>query len=265
MDLSTLLGLLSGIIFIVVGIYLDGSLSNFFDVPSIMITFGGTVAATLINFPFSQLIDVCKAIKMVFNEKKNDVHEGIDQILRLALVARRDGILALENHTEEINSDFVKKGIMLIVDGTSPEIVKNMMETELAFIEERHERNQNVLTSMAQYAPAFGMIGTLIGLINMLKNLNDVEAIGPSMAVALVTTFYGVILANMVFIPMAGKLKDRSDNEILYKEIMLEGILSIQAGENPRIIENKLNAFVRKRNVDKSGTMESREVKEINA
>jgi chemotaxis protein MotA len=150
----------------------------------------------------------------------------------------------LEDAAYQVEDDFLKKGILLIVDGTDPELVRNILETELAFLEDRHKTGQSIFETMGALAPAFGMIGTLIGLIRMLRNLNNPEAIGPGMAVALLTTFYGALLANLVFIPVAGKLKIRSNEEILNKEVMIEGMLSIQAGENPRIIEEKLKAFL---------------------
>lgn len=266
MDITTWIGVISGIVFIVVGINIGGSLLDFYDFPSIMITLGGTLAATLVNFPLSQLRNLGRVLKKVLINKKEDVSEGINQILELAIMARREGILSLESYFDQIDNPFVRKGIMLIVDGTNPELVKSMMETELYYLEERHEQNRRIFESMASYAPAFGMVGTLIGLINMLKNLDRPETLGPGMAVALITTFYGVILANMVFLPIAGKLKEKTQNEILYKEVMLEGILSIQAGENPRIIENKLNAFIKDKKEGRISSLnQTREAEEINA
>ena len=151
---------------------------------------------------------------------------------------------SLEEATEALDDEFLKKGLMLVVDGTDPELVRNLLETELDFIEQRHKAGQGLFESMATAAPGFGMIGTLIGLINMLGSLDDPTTIGPSMAVALITTLYGSLIANLFFSPMANKLKVKSGEEILEREIMVEGLLSIQAGENPRIIEEKLKAFL---------------------
>jgi len=264
MDIATLIGIIGGILFIVVGIVFNGSIADFFDPASVMIVLGGTIAATLINYPLSRVIRIFALIRNAFISRGQDIEAGIDRILQMAMIARKDGLLMLENQAEELEDPFVKKGILLIVDGTSPELVKNMLETELAFLEDRHKQGQGILESMGAYAPAFGMIGTLIGLITMLKNLNEPSTLGPSMAVALVTTFYGVILANLVFMPLAGKLKNNSLQELLYKEIMLEGILSIQAGENPRIIEEKLRAFVT-RSVKKAAAGPAEEVEAYDA
>ncbi len=244
MDMSTLAGIIAGCAFMVIGILLDGTLDSFYDLPSIMIVLGGTFAATMIAYPFNRLANIVKVAKNLFFTSEPKPQEIISRIIDLANVARKEGLLALEEAAYRIDDNFLQKGILLIVDGTDPELVRNILETELNFIEERHQEGQGIFETMASLAPAYGMIGTLIGLINMLKNLHDVESLGPSMSVALVTTFYGSILANLLFTPMATKLKYRSAREILLKEIMLEGMLSIQAGENPRIIEEKLKAFL---------------------
>jgi len=244
LDITTMIGLIAGTIFIYVGIVMEGDIANFYDVASIMITLGGTIAATLIHYPLPQIIRVFSVVKKTFSNKNLDPEQGIQTILNLAVIARREGLLQLEEAVVDLDDSFLQKGILLVVDGTNPELLKNMMETELTFIEERHKQGRGILESMASYAPAFGLIGTLIGLINMLKRLDDPSSLGPAMAVALVTTFYGAILANLILLPMAGKLKCYSSQEILYKEMILEGILSIQAGENPRIIEEKLRAFI---------------------
>jgi chemotaxis protein MotA len=160
--------------------------------------------------------------------------------------ARREGLLSLEQDVMEIDDSFLQRGIQLVVDGTDPELVRNILETKLTFLEERHQKGQDIFSSMGQLSPAFGMIGTLIGLIQMLTNLESPDSLGPGMATALITTFYGIIFANLFFIPITGKLKMRSEEEILMKEVMIEGILSIQAGENPRIVKEKLSAFLAK-------------------
>ena len=244
MDLASILGLLSGIIVMVWTISLSGNLAGYIDFPSIVCTFGGTIAVTVMAFPFKGLIDSLKSLKYVFVYKPLDGRNIIKSIIDLANIARREGLLALEEAAYNIKDDFLQRGINLIVDGTDPELVRNIMETELAFIEERHASNRGVYEFMANMGPAFGMIGTLIGLINMLANLDDPSTVGPNMAVAIITTFYGSLIANVFCNPVASKLKIRSSEEILLKEVMLEGILSIQAGENPRIIEEKLKAFL---------------------
>lgn len=244
MDLATIIGIVSGIVVFIWAIYIGGAISAFIDIPSFFIVFGGLIAATLVNYPFSKLLNVVKILKKVFVRRPLEAGEIIKIIVDLAEVARREGLLALEDAAYHLEDDFMKKGILLIVDGTDPELVKSILETELTFLEERHREGQSIFETMGTLAPAFGLIGTIIGLINMLKQIDNPSAIGPGMATALITTFYGAILANLIFIPIAGKLKVRSKEEILLKEVMIEGMLSIQAGENPRIIEEKLNAFL---------------------
>jgi len=244
LDLATIIGIIVGIGFILMGILLDGDLLSFYNLPSIVIVLGGTIAATLVAYPLKKVFETLKIVKKAFSSKELAPGYTIDKIIEIANVARREGLLALEEAAESIDDEFLQKGIMLIVDGTDPELVRNILETELAFLEQRHSSGKSVFDMMGSLAPAFGMIGTLIGLINMLQRLDDPKAVGPSMAVALITTFYGSVLANLIFIPIAAKLKIRSREEILIKEILVEGLLSIQAGENPRIIEEKLKAFL---------------------
>lgn len=244
MDIATIIGLIAGAFFIVWGITTSGNLGNFFDPASIIIVLGGTIASTLVAFPLKKTLGALKALKKAFFGKQADPIGMINQLIELSNLARREGLLALEEVGEKTEDEFLKKGIMLIVDGTDPELVRNILETELNFLEERHKEGQSVFETMGSFAPAFGMIGTLIGLINMLKELEDVSSVGPNMSVALVTTFYGSVLANALFIPLANKLKGKSGEEILVKELVVEGLLSIQAGENPRIIEEKLKTFL---------------------
>lgn len=228
----------------VFGILMSGDLLTYWDPASVIITLGGTLASTLTCFPLDDFANTMKVVKKAFVYKDTSPEDVIKEIIRLANVARKEGLLALDEYAESLNDQFLKKGIMLIVDGTEPELVRNILETELVYLEERHANGQKVFETAANFAPAFGMIGTLIGLINMLRTLDDPSTIGPNMSVALVTTFYGSVLANVVFLPLAQKLKGRNGREILVKELMVEGLLSIQAGENPRIIEEKLKTFI---------------------
>lgn len=244
MDIATILGLILGIGFTVWGITDSGSLGDFWDLPSVVIVIGGTIAATLLAYPLNSLSSVGKVFQKAFLHKDVSANGIIEDIISLANVARKEGLLSLEEYGSKLDDEFLKKGIMLIVDGTDPELVRNILETELVFLEERHGEGQGMLESMGAYAPSFGMIGTLIGLINMLQKMDDPKAIGPNMSVALITTFYGSALANIIFLPLAKKLKVRSKSEVLVKELMIEGLLSIQAGENPRIIEEKLKTFI---------------------
>lgn len=244
MDIATIVGSLLGIVLIVISILLEGELSTFWSASSVMIVVGGVLASTLINYPLSSVIGVLKVIKIAFTEKTERPLELIENLVLMAQKARREGLLALDSEIEEIDDDFLKKGIQLVVDGTDPELVRNIMETEIEMMEDRHSIGANILESMGASAPAYGMLGTVIGLILMLKNIDDPSSLGPGMAVALITTFYGSLLANLIFTPLSGKLKLRSREEALNKEIIVEGILSIQAGENPLIVAEKMKAFL---------------------
>ena len=229
---------------IVICILIDGILGDYVNMASIFIVFGGVIASTIVSYPMDALKNLGKLIGNAFKLKKVDFQADIENIVKIANVARREGILALEETVSEMNDPFMQKGIMLIIDGSDPELVKSVLETELVFIKDRHSSGQAILLQMSSFSPAYGMIGTLVGLINMLRKLDDPSTLGPSMAVALVTTFYGVVLANLLFTPFAKKLAAQSADECLRKEMVLEGILSIQDGENPRIIREKLNAFL---------------------
>ncbi len=181
---------------------------------------------------------------LIFKESAMNVPEIIQKIIDLSNVARKEGLLSLEEAAGDIEDDFLKKGILLVVDGTDPELVRAIMETELASVEERHKDKIGFWENVGAMGPAWGMIGTLIGLILMLKDLSDFASIGPNMATALVTTFYGSVLANWICAPVATKLKGKNAEEMMVKEIEIEGLLSIQAGENPRVIEEKLKSFL---------------------
>jgi len=243
-DIATIVGIVFGIVLLLGSILIEGSLSAFWSVSSLMIVLGGTLASTLINFPLAQVVGTIKIIRIAFRNHTTEPAEIIGALVAFAEKARREGLLALEAEAEVIDESFLKKGIQLIVDGTDPELVRSILETELIFVEERHKQGALIFENMGSSAPAFGMIGTLIGLILMLRNLEDPSTIGPGMAIALITTFYGSLFANLIFLPIAGKLKIRSSEEILNKELMLEGILSIQAGENPRIVAEKMKSFL---------------------
>lgn len=244
MDIGTLIGLVGGFILVTGSILLAGNLGSFWDLPSVVVVLGGTITATLVAYPLPRVLEAGKLLQIAFKQRQSNANDVIANIIELANRARKEGLLALEESSSSMDDEFLKKGIMLVVDGTDPELVRTLLETELSFVEERHKMGQGVFETMGSLAPAFGMIGTLIGLVIMLGNMSDPSSIGPSMAVALITTFYGSCLANMIFIPIANKLKLKSREETLEKEIIVEGLLSIQAGENPRIIEEKLKAFL---------------------
>ncbi|MBP7402122.1 MAG: motility protein A [Clostridia bacterium] len=239
---STLIGLVLGTVFVVWSIVISGDVKKYFDPASVMIVVGGTIAAELVTYSFEQIKGFLPKLKDAFRKPDIDLMADMEKILSLANVARREGLLALDG--EDFGDPFLQKGVEMIVDGTDPELFKDVMETLIGKAEEEDEVSQKILTSGAQYAPAFGMVGTLIGLINMLMYLEDSASLGPNMGVALITTFYGVILANLFFLPFAAKLKTAASLRILRYELMLEGMLSLQNGENPRIIREKLIAFI---------------------
>jgi chemotaxis protein MotA len=244
MDLATIIGIFSGITLIAITIVTQGNPKVFFNVGSILVVFGGTIAATLINFPLKQILSVMGVVKNAFTHKAPDPTDTIKNIVKFAELARREGILALEDKMKDVDDDFLSQGLQLAVDGTEPDLMRTILGTEIAYLQERHQLGQGIFTSMGTYAPAFGMIGTLIGLVMMLATMQDPSTIGPSMAIALITTFYGAVLANLIFLPIAGKLKTRSKQEIMVKELVMEGVLSIQSGDNPRIVEQKLISFI---------------------
>lgn len=229
------------------GVFSSGGiagLGSMFDFASVVITFGGSIAGTLASNKLNDFIEGIKSIRLAFRNEQQDPGEVIRHIIDLSNTARKEGLLALEEAANGIEDEFLRKGIMLVVDGTDPELVRGIMETDLSCIEARHKKTIAVWEKWAELGPAWGMIGTLIGLILMLKDMNDPSTIGPKMAVALVTTLYGSLIANWLCNPVANKLSINNDTEMMMKEITVEGILSIQAGENPRVIEEKLKSFL---------------------
>jgi len=250
MDLATILGLVICFLLVIFGIvYGDsglnfGALQNFIDVPSVIITIGGSFCCMLSACQIKEFVGNLKCYSLLFKVPQLDTQTVIKKIIDLSNVARKEGLLSLEEAASDLNDDFLKKGILLIVDGTDPELVRGILETELLSIETRHAKVITFFEQFAAMGPAWGMIGTLIGLVNMLYNMQDSSKIGPSMAVALLTTLYGSLLANWIFTPASFKLKKNNAAESQLKEIMIEGLLSIQAGENPRVIEEKLKSFL---------------------
>jgi chemotaxis protein MotA len=243
-DLASIVGLSVSVIVVIWGMVMGGDVGAFVDYPSLLIVLGGTFGAVMVANPLERSKNFIRILKHVFVSEQIDMIGLIQTLVSFAEKARREGLLALEEDAGQLDDDFMRKSIQLVVDGTDPELVKSILDTEIGLLEERHSSNKGYLDSIAELGPAFGMLGTLIGLIQMLGNLSDPDALGPGMAVALVTTFYGSILANMISIPMGKKLAQNSGREILCRELMVEGILSIQAGENPRIVEEKLKVFL---------------------
>jgi len=244
MDITTLIGIATGLGLVFVAILQGGGVSLFINIPSLMITVGGTIGATLINFPLPKVIKVMGVVKKAFFHKEPSPEDTIATLVEFARIARREGVLALEERIEKTDDVFFRKGVQLIVDGTPPETIREILTIDINSLRERHEVGQSIFTAMGNYSPAFGMIGTLIGLIQMLRSLDDPSKIGQGMATALITTFYGVLMANLVFLPIAGKLRVRSEEEILNRQLIMEGIVAIQSGDNPRVVEDKLKSFL---------------------
>ncbi len=246
LDKATIVGLVLGFALVAIGISITpgGSLAFFLDAPSAFITIGGAVCATMVNFPFRDLRQLPRLLRLAFKAPEGSPQQLISDFRRYADIARREGILALEGVTHEIRDPFLIRGIQLAVDGTDPEVIHSLMRTELESINARHERGIRILRQFGIYAPAFGMMGTLIGLVVMLTRIRNPEMIAPAMAVAIITTFYGVILAYLVAQPLADKLVLRNNEEAVVKEMMIRGVMAIQSGDNPRIVEEKLRIFL---------------------
>jgi len=244
MDLATLLGIVSGFGLVIIAMSMGGGLGWFINAPSIMIVLGGTLGATLINYPVSDILRVIKVAKNAFFSEEAKTEKIMEMLIEMSKVSRREGILGLEKTLKDIKDPFFVKGMTLMIDGIEPAKLSELLDTEVEYIEERHRLGAEIFMTMGNFAPAMGMIGTLIGLVKMLMQMDDPSSIGPSMAVALITTFYGVILANLVFLPISGKLKTRSAQELAVKQLIMSGILSVQSGDNPRILEQKLHSFV---------------------
>jgi chemotaxis protein MotA len=244
MDKMSILGIVLAVGFTLYGILSSGSLLTFIDIPSVYIVFGGTIGALLLSTKGKNAKNLFKIFGLVFKEKKTDELEIINNLVDWATRARKEGLLSLEDTIQAIPDDFIKKGMMMIVDGAEPDTIKNVLELKIKGTVERHKDNRGMFDTGAALAPAFGMIGTLIGLVNMLKTLADPSTIGPQMSIALITTFYGSLLANLVFMPMSKKLKAKTAEEVYQKEMVIEGLLSIQAGENPNTLREKMTAFL---------------------
>jgi len=248
-DIGSLIGLIAGIVFVIVSILINGnwefaSVAAFGDAPSVMIVIGGAFASVFIGQPLPRFIAAMKATKFVFMPPNYDHAEAITRIITLSNLARREGVLALEESAQNMDDPFLQKGIMLIVDGADPELVRSVLETEMTFVENRHNDIKAVWEMIASFAPAWGMVGTMVALVLMMGSLTDIDALAANMALAMITTFYGALMANFLAGPFARKLSVYNAEEMLLKEVLIEGMLSIQNGENPRIIEEKLKAFL---------------------
>jgi len=244
MDLATIIGVLAAFGLVLLGITAGGPLTLFVNVPSLLITVGGTFGIILINYPLKDVLGLFGVVRNVFFSPKRDARGLIPTFVDFAARARREGILALESLAGDLEDPFFRQGLELVIDGLEPQSIREILETEIEHIEQRHVKGADILNSMGTFAPAMGMVGTLIGLVQMLQSMSDPSTIGPAMAVAIITTFYGAILANLVALPVAGKLTMRSREEVLEKGMILEGIMAISAGDNPRIVERKLHSYL---------------------
>ncbi|TQV73851.1 flagellar motor protein PomA [Aliikangiella marina] len=242
MDIATLVGLLGAIAMVVMAMVLGVGIPTFIDVQSILIVVVGTHFVVMMTYSLNEFLAAAGSGMKVLTFKSPDCHELIESIVELADMARKSGLLALEGAT--IDDPFMKKGIGLLVDGHDGDVVKSILEKDVRMASERHQQGASIFKTMADVAPAMGMIGTLIGLVAMLSNMDDPKAIGPAMAVALLTTLYGAIMANMVGIPIATKLNARDKEEKVAKTLIIDGLLGIQAGQNPRVIEQVLHGYL---------------------
>lgn len=247
MDISTIIGLVFAVGLLFYSLFMGSNgdiLGTFLDVPSVMMVVGGAIFTTMLGSRFEKFLAFASITKNAFFNKGRKPAELIRQVVQLADVARREGILSLQNTISDIPDPFLANGLQMVVDGTDADTVKQVLDMEIESIDQRHVEGRGVPDAMAKYAPAFGMIGTLIGLVVMLKNMDDPSMIGPGMAIALLTTMYGAIIANVFCLPIVDKLTAKHDEEMLYLEVAKAGILGLQAGDNPRMLEMKLAVFL---------------------
>lgn len=244
MDIATLVGIIVAFGLVISSILMGGPGAWFINYPSIMIVLGGTTGATLIAYPLSEVLSVFGVVRNVFLYHSRSAEKLVPIIVDFAKKARQEGILSFESQLKDMEDPFLAKGMRLAIDGMESNSIEDVLSTEIAYVEERHRLGAEIFSTMGAFAPAVGMLGTIIGLVQMLMQMEDPSSIGAPMAVALLTTFYGTLLANLLFLPIAGKLKTRSKQEILQKNLVIEGIISIQSGDNHRIVEQKLKAFL---------------------
>jgi len=244
LDIATLIGIIGAFALVGWAIVMGGSFGMFLDVASVLIVIGGTFMSLLTNFPMARVFGMFSVARKTLQFSGVDPDGVIRKMVRYAEMARKEGMLALEEEAENEKDRFLRKGLRLAVDGTDPSLLEKILATDIDQQQARHREGKKILEAGGTYAPAFGMIGTLVGLIKMLANLDDPTSIGSGMAVALLTTFYGSLLANVVFLPLAGKLELRSNEEIRIREMVIDGIMAIQSGDSPRIVEEKLKSFL---------------------
>lgn len=246
--MTTFLGIVVGAGLLFYAIFTQGGIGIFMDAPSFMIVGGGTLAALLMSYPFPRIVRVAKVLIQVFRSDVQTPAWVIKLMVELSFKARQKSLLSLEEDLKRVDNRFVRLGLEMVIDGHPAPLIKEVLDTELDFVEVRHRAGEHIFRTAGKFSPAFGMIGTLIGLVAMLRSMGEGDgaatAVGQGMAIALITTFYGAMATYLFFIPVAEKLRSRSDDEMLVNRIIIEGILLIQAGINPRIIERKLNSFL---------------------
>ncbi|WP_438435375.1 flagellar motor protein [Gorillibacterium sp. sgz500922] len=249
MDITTIIGILLGFISLIAGFALEGGhLASLWIYTAAIIVFGGTFGAVIISFPLSSLKDLPAAFGMAFKESKRNPAQIIDEIVDMATIARREGVLALEQRAQDHPNPFLREGLLMVVDGTDPDLTRQIMELEMDALEDKYEGYAKMFDSAGGYAPTIGIIGTVLGLIHVLGNLEDPDTLGPKIAVAFTATLYGVASANLIYLPIGTKIKNRSKALVSDMELMLEGILALQAGENPQLIKKKLTSFLHDKN-----------------
>ena len=244
MDIATIIGIIAGFMCVLFTVVNGGDIRVFVHLPSMAIVFGGTISSTLIHFPLGDVLKIASVVKKTVLCKMSGEQELIQKMVNYSAINRRDGALALEQQIASAGDEFLVKGLQMVVDGQNEDTIEKQLTLEIQYLQERHVTGKKILEFMGSSAPAFGMIGTLIGLVQMLGTLSDPTGIGAGMAVALITTFYGALLANLLFIPLAGKLGARSKREIILCEMIVEGILGLVRGESPTAVREKMQAFV---------------------
>lgn len=245
MDLASVIGLLLAFIMMAVSIVMGGgAFASFWDTASVLMVFGGTLGALMMCFSLRNVMNLPKVLMKVFFNRPVNQREIIDTMVGLAEIARKEGLLALESKLQEVQNPFIRLGLQMAVDGTRPEVIEDILKTDIEAVALRHRDGKGMIDQVGRFGPAFGMIGTLMGLIIMLGNMSDPSMIGSGMAVALITTLYGAVLSNAMFLPFSEKLAAVSKNEMIAREIILRGVMAIQSGENPRVIEQKLSTFL---------------------
>ena len=240
----TILGIIVGGGFVIFGMILRGDLASFWDPAGLMITLGGSFGALMVYFRSEDIKMVFQITRQAFFRSDEEVKELNERFIYLAQKARREGLLVLEDELEEIDDSFLRNGLQMVIDGFEPDSIRQILNTELESLEARHQTGQNLYRTWGTFSPAFGMMGTLIGLVMMLVDLDDPDAIGPGMALALLTTFYGLLLANLIFQPIAGKLSIYSEQEVQRKQAIIEALLALQSGINPRLLKEQLKAYL---------------------